>query len=156
MKTYFSDYVVKGEDLNHHGTLFGARAAAWFVEAGLLAAAREHGHLDEIVMRNILDMSFRKPVPNGTLLEFSSRIVLAGNTSLVVAITGRDGYSKETYLDGYIAYVTVEPGIRGKKPHGIVLDATEDPEELDQREKAKQLMESRRPALVGTGKPVTA
>ncbi|MFB3926434.1 MAG: acyl-CoA thioesterase, partial [Syntrophales bacterium] len=39
MKTYIIHRQVKGQDLNHHGTLFAGRGAEWFVEAGLIAAA---------------------------------------------------------------------------------------------------------------------
>lgn len=140
MKTYTSTFVVKGEDLNHHGTLFGARAAAWFVEAGMIAAAKEHGRIDEIVMRNILDMSFQKPVENGTMLDFQARVVYAGSTSLVVGIAAKNAYTGERYIEGYITYVTVEPGMGGKKPHGIVLDGTEDEEELAQRAQAEKML----------------
>ena len=144
MQTYTSTFVVKGEDLNHHGTLFGARAAAWFVEAGLIAVAKEHGKLDEIVMRNILDMSFRKPVENGTMLEFQARVVYAGNTSLVAGIVAKNAYTGERYIEGYITYVTVEFGMGGKKPHGITLDETSDEEELTQRTQAENLLRGRK------------
>ena len=140
MKTYTSTFVVKGEDLNHHGTLFGARAAAWFVEAGLIAVAKEHGKLDEVVMRNILDMSFRKPVESGTMLEFQARVVYAGSTSLVAGIVAKNAYTGERYIEGYITYVTVEPDMGGKKPHGILLDETSDGEELAQRAQAENLL----------------
>ena len=144
MKIYTSTFAVKGEDLNHHGTLFGARAAAWFVEAGMIAAAKEHGKLNEIVMRNILDMSFQKPVENGTLLDFQARVVYAGSTSLVVGVAAKNAFTGERYIEGYIAYVTVESGMGGKKPHGIVLDGTTDPEELAQREQAAKLLRDRK------------
>ena len=39
IKTYVIHRHVKGQDLNHHGTLFAGRGAEWFVEAGLIAAA---------------------------------------------------------------------------------------------------------------------
>ena len=39
IKTVTTRHFVVGEHLNHHGTLFAARAASWFVEAGLMAAA---------------------------------------------------------------------------------------------------------------------
>lgn len=144
MRTYTSTFMVKGEDLNHHGTLFGARAAAWFVEAGLLAAAKEHGHPDEIVMRNILDMSFCRPVENGTMLDFEARVVFAGTTSLVVGIVGKNAFTGEISIRGFISYVTVHAGIKGKKAHGIVLDETRDPEELLQREQAADLLKARK------------
>ena len=144
MKTYISTVVVKGEDLNHHGTLFGARAAAWFVEAGLIAVAKEHGKLDEVVMRSILDMSFQKPVENGTMLEFQARVVYVGNTSLVAGIVAKNAYTGERYIEGYITYVTVDSGMGGKKPHGIVLDGTSDGEELAQRAQAEKLLRDRK------------
>ena len=72
MKVYETLHLVKGEDLNHHGTLFAARAAAWLVEAGFAAAACEHGDTDEIVLRNLQNMSFSKPVDKGTVVKFES------------------------------------------------------------------------------------
>ena len=39
MKTFVTHRLVKGEDLNHHGTLFAGRSAEWFVESGFIAAA---------------------------------------------------------------------------------------------------------------------
>ena len=51
MKQYETLHLVKQEDLNHHGTLFAARAAAWVVESGFAAAACEHGNTDDIVLR---------------------------------------------------------------------------------------------------------
>ena len=33
-QTLVTNRFVKGEDLNHHGTLFAGRAAEWFVESG--------------------------------------------------------------------------------------------------------------------------
>lgn len=139
MKIYSTVHVVKGEDLNHHGTLFAARAAGWLVEAGLTAAACEHGKLDEVVMRNLQNMSFTKPVPNGTMLSFESRIVFAGNTSFTAAVRALNALNGEQYMEGYITFVTVESGMGGKKPHHIVLDETEDTEELRQREQAALL-----------------
>ena len=41
MRMYETLHLVKGEDLNHHGTLFAARAAGWFAEAGFAAAVCE-------------------------------------------------------------------------------------------------------------------
>lgn len=144
MEKYTMPFLVKSEDLNHHGTLFAARAASWFVEAGLLAAVKTHGNLNEIVMRNILDMSFTKPVQNGTMLEFQARVVYAGSTSLVAGIVAKNACTGEKYMEGYIAYVTVESGMGGKKPHGITLDEAADDEERGQRLQAEKLLQARK------------
>ena len=42
---YSSMRLVKGEDLNHHGTLYAGRTAEWFVEAGFIAAAVKQSRL---------------------------------------------------------------------------------------------------------------
>ena len=139
MKTYSTMHVVKSEDLNHHGTLFAARGAAWIVEAGLVAAALEHGNMDEVVMRNICNMAFTKPVEKGTMLNFESRIVKTGTTSITVYVQAVNAMTKEKYIESFIVYVTVASGMGGKKPHGIVLDETTDEEELLLRERAAAL-----------------
>lgn len=140
MKVYETMHLVKNEDLNHHGTLFAARAAAWLVEAGFVAAACEHGNNDEVVMRNLHSMSFSKPVQKGTIVKFVSRVVYAGNTSLMVSVLGKDAMSGVTAVEGYITFVTIEDGTGRKKVHGIVMDDTDDAEELRQRQRAQQEM----------------
>lgn len=139
MKTYETLHLVKGEDLNHHGTLFAARAAAWLVEAGFAAAACEQGDTDEIVLRNLQNMSFSKPVKKGTVVKFESRVVYAGNTSLMVAVTAKDAMTGEQSIEGFITFVTIDKNNGKKKPHSVILDETCREEERKQREKALQL-----------------
>ena len=136
MKTFETHHLVKGEDLNHHGTLFAARAAAWLVEAGFATVACEYGNTDEIVMRNLQNMSFSTPVQKGTVVKFSGRVVYAGNTSLMVAVKATDALSGAEAIEGYITFVTIDKDTGKKKPHSLVLDETVDEEEQKQREKA--------------------
>lgn len=136
MKIYETLHLVKGEDLNHHGTLFAARAAAWLVEAGFAAAACEHGDTDEIVLRNLQNMSFSKPVKKGSVVKFESRVIFAGSTSLMVAVTAKDAMSGELAIEGYITFVTIDKETKKKKQHNVVLDETMDAEEQQLREKA--------------------
>ena len=143
MKTYETHHLVKGEDLNHHGTLFAARAAAWLVEAGFATAACEHGNPDEIVMRNLQTMSFSKPVKKGTVVKFTGRVVYTGSTSLTVAVTAQDAISGEVAIEGYITFVIIEKDTGKKKAHNIVLDEACDEAENRQREKALQLQGQR-------------
>lgn len=139
MKIYETLQLVKSEDLNHHGTLFAARAAAWLIEAGFTTAACEHGDTDEIVLRNLQSMSFSKPVQKGTVVRFESRVVAAGNTSLTVAVTAKNALTGEQAIEGFITFVTIDKDTAGKKTHNIVLDEATDEEELLLREKAAQL-----------------
>lgn len=144
MKVYETLHLVKGEDLNHHGTLFAARAAAWLVEAGFAAAACEHGDTDEIVLRNLQNMSFSRPVKKGTVVRFESRVVYAGSTSLMVAVTAKDAMTGEQAIEGFITFVTINKETGIKKQHSVMLDEialneASGGEEQKLREKALQL-----------------
>lgn len=139
MKEYEALHLVKSEDLNHHGTLFAARGAAWMIEAGFTTAACEHGNTDEVVLRNINNVSYSKPVQKGSIVKFTSRVVYAGSTSIVVCVMGKNALNDEVAIEGYLTFVTIDAATAGKKEHGILLDETTDAEELRQRERALTL-----------------
>lgn len=139
MKQYETSHLVKEEDLNHHGTLFAARAASWFVEAAFVAAGCACGTSEGIVCRNLHTMSFQKPVQKGTILRFLSRVVYAGRSSFMVAVTAVDALREETYIEGMITFVTIDGQTGGKREHSICLDAPEDAYEQQQRERAERI-----------------
>ena len=125
-------HLVRPADLNHHGTLFAARAAAWFVEAAFVAASCTYGK-NEIVCLNIQNMSFKRPVKPGTILNFEARVVLTGKTSFIVAVSASDAFSEEKVIEGMLTFVTVDEQTGKKVEHHIVLDEPEDEEETQQR-----------------------
>jgi Acyl-CoA hydrolase len=145
MKKYGSIHLVKGEDLNHHGTLFAARTAEWFVESAFAAAAATHGDSSEVLCRNIHGMSFTVPVRLGDVVCFSSRVVRAGKTSLTVHTRVYSELTGETQMNGFITFVTIDHNTSKPRAHGITLDETEDTEELLSREEAARLFENKRP-----------
>lgn len=138
MKKYGTSHLVAGADLNHHGTLFAARAAAWFVEAAFVAASCTYGK-NEIVCLNIQNMSFKRPVKPGNILNFEARVVLAGKTSFIVAVSAADALSGEKAIDGMLTFVTVDEQTGKKVEHNIVLDEPEDEAEIQQRAAAEAL-----------------
>lgn len=138
MKKYGTSHLVAGADLNHHGTLFAARAAAWFVEAAFVAASCTYGK-NEIVCLNIQNMSFKRPVKPGTILNFEARVVLAGKTSFIVAVSAADALSGEKTIDGMLTFVTVDEQTGKKVEHQIILDEPEDEAEIQQRAAAEAL-----------------
>ena len=128
--------LVKSEDLNHHGTLFAGKTAMWFVEAGFIAAA-SLTHPENIVCLNIHGMLFTRPVRNGEIIRFESKVVLAGKTRLISYVRVVDNNSNEFYLEGFISFVHVD--LKGKSlPHGIEINPTT-PEDIALQEKAKNL-----------------
>lgn len=110
--------MVKGEDLNHHGTLFAGRTAEWFVESGFIAAA-SMTKPDNIVCLKIHGMTFTRPINKGDLPVLTSRIVLTGRTRLVVYIEVKN--KGELVIRGFISFIHVDAA--GKSlPHGLVFE----------------------------------
>ncbi|HPK52936.1 MAG TPA: acyl-CoA thioesterase [Smithellaceae bacterium] len=137
LKTYSTIHMVKGDDLNHHGTLFAGKTAMWFVESGFIAAAG-YAPPKNIVCLNIHGMLFAKPIFIGTIIRFESKVVLAGKTSLVSYIKVVDNNSEDFLVDGFITFVHIDENSR-RIPHGIVINPT-DPEDIALMEKAKSLL----------------
>lgn len=138
MKEYFNSRLVKSEELNHHGTLFAGRAAEWFVESAFIAAASTLGDPKNVVCLNIHGLLFRHPVNKGEIAKFSSRVAHLGKTSIVVYTKMETELTKLTPVDGFITFISVDED-GNKIPHGLVLDSTTDENELQIRERAKNL-----------------
>ncbi len=112
---YTSVHLVKGEDLNHHGTLYAGRTAEWFVESGFIAAA-SMTKPENIVCLRIHGMTFKRPIHKGDLPTFTSRVVLTGDTKIVsyieVSVRGK------VVVNGFITFIHVDA--EGKPlPHGL-------------------------------------
>ncbi|MCX6055422.1 MAG: acyl-CoA thioesterase [Chloroflexi bacterium] len=110
-----SVHLVKGEDLNHHGTLYAGRTAEWFVESGFIAAA-SMTKPENIVCLKIHGMTFSRPIKKGELPVFTSRIVLTGETKMVSLIEIR--VLGKLAVRGFITFIHVD--LDGKPlPHGL-------------------------------------
>ncbi|HNQ02341.1 MAG: acyl-CoA thioesterase [Syntrophobacterales bacterium] len=136
LRTHIINHLVKSEDLNHHGTLFAGKTAMWVVESGFIAAA-SLTHPEHIVCLNIHGMLFKKPIRNGEIVRFESRVVLAGKTRLVSYVKVVNNADDDFLLDGFISFIHVDRQGR-PVPHGIVIEAT-DPEDVALRERAEAL-----------------
>jgi acyl-CoA hydrolase len=112
--------LVKGADLNHHGTLFAGRGAEWFVEAGFIAAASLTSP-KRVLCVNIHGMVFKKPVPPGSILRFTSRVVFAGRSRLVSHVRVHFDRDEIPFLEGFLSFVHVDD--RGQPTgHGIIIE----------------------------------
>ena len=136
LRTHNICRLVKSEDLNHHGTLFAGKTAMWFVESGFIAVA-SLTHPENIVCLNIHGMLFKKPIANGHVVRFESKVVLAGKTRLVAYVKVLGNRDEELLLDGFISFIHVDR--QGKPvPHGVVVEV-EDPEDIALQKQAKNL-----------------
>ena len=128
--------LVKGEDLNHHGTLFAGRTAEWFVESGFIAAATliDPQH---VVCLQIHGMYFSKPARPGQVLKFSSKIVLAGRSSLVAHIEViRLGSVEEPFVSGFITFIHVDENTKPSAHNLEIVPKTEEDIQLQTQAKA--------------------
>ena len=134
MKTLTIHHLVKGEDLNHHSTLFAGRGAEWLVEAGFIAAA-DLLPPQYVLCLKIHGMTFQRPVKPGEVVRFDSKIVLTGRSRLIAYV--RATTKEELTVDGFLTFVYVDD--EGKsRPHGITIEA-ETSEEIELQERASQL-----------------
>jgi acyl-CoA hydrolase len=132
--TYTSSHLVKGEDLNHHGTLYAGRTAEWFVESGFIAAA-SLTRPENIVCLKIHGMTFSRPVKKGEIISFESKVVHTGKSRIISYI--RVKVAGQIVVEGFITFVHVD--LDGKPlPHGIQITPTT-PEDVELQEKAKSL-----------------
>lgn len=137
-------HLVKGADLNHHGTLYAGRGVEWMVEAGFIAASTATKS-EEIVCMRINSLLFRKPVPRGQMVNYESAIVFTGRTSLTAYVRVTNSKTKEFIVDGFFTYVRVDEN--GKAfPHNIVIEPKSEIE-IYLYEEAKMLMETAKEEL---------
>jgi len=135
-ETFHYDRLVKGEDLNHHGTLFAGRSAEWFVEAGFISAASVLPS-QNIVCLKIHGLTFTQPIRAGEIARFESRIVHTGRSSLVVSIQLKLQNRDEPVITGFITFVNINE--TGKaEPHGLELEPTSE-EDILLNQQAKSL-----------------
>ncbi len=124
--TYTTYHLVKGEDLNHHGTLYAGRTAEWFVESGFIAAA-SLTKPENIVCLKIHGMTFTAPVRPGSLARFDSKIVFTGSTRIVahiqLSVNGTD------VVKGFITFINVDRETK-PLPHGIVIEPSSEEDRL--------------------------
>lgn len=134
MKTLTIHHLVKGEDLNHHRTLFAGRGAEWLVETGFIAAA-DLLPPQYVLCLKIHGITFQRPVRPGEVVRFDSKIVLTGRSRLIAYV--RATTKEELTVDGFLTFVYVDD--EGKsRPHGITIEA-ETAEEIELQERASQL-----------------
>ncbi|NDL66244.1 acyl-CoA thioesterase [Anaerotalea alkaliphila] len=130
--------LVKGEDLNHHGTLFAGRMSEWFVEASFISAASLYKKPEHIVCLKVHGLQFLVPINKGAIINITTKVVHVGNTSITtygrVVLEGED----TTMVDGYITFVTVDHD-GNKMPHHLAPVEAADDRERKLQETARQL-----------------
>jgi acyl-CoA hydrolase len=115
-----STRLVKGSDLNHHGTLFAGCMAEWFVESCFLAGSRFLGSPENLVCVKIHGLAFTKPAKPGDIIEIVAAVAKAGTKSLTVGAEIFINDERLPSMRGFATFVSVDA--EGKSyPHGLSL-----------------------------------
>ncbi|MFT4073292.1 MAG: hotdog domain-containing protein [Dysgonamonadaceae bacterium] len=140
-KTQITNYhLVRGMDLNHHGTLFAGKAALLFVEAGFIVTSLAL-NTNEIVCLRIHGMLFSHPVKSGDTIRLASQIVYAGKSSVGVYVEVYVEASNTFVVDGFLTFVRVDEETGKPIPHGLILEVNSEKVKLLQE---KYLQEKRK------------
>lgn len=137
MKSFETSKLVKGEDMNHHDTLFAGRMAEWFAEASFLGASHlygKYGELDHLVAVEVQSMKYLGPSFNGDMIRFVSTGIQAGRTSLTVYTKALRNNTDIKVAEGFVSFVCID-GDKKKIPHNIVIEepSTEEEKTLVER-----------------------
>lgn len=109
--------LVKPEDLNSNGTLFGGKVLAWIDEEAALYSIiqLENGR---IVTKYMSEINFMSAAKQGDIVEIGIQVVKFGQTSLTLNCEVRNKMNHETIVT-VDNIIMVNLGEDGKpKPHG--------------------------------------
>ncbi len=82
-------HLVKGEDLNHHQTLYGGRCVEWCVHMAYVAAQSCFEDSRPLVFMSIRSLLMRTPARLGDLVEFTACVDYLGETTIGVRVDAR-------------------------------------------------------------------
>ena len=109
--------LIKPEDLNARGTLFGVRVLAWIDEEAAIFAICQLGQKN-IVTKAMSEINFVNTAKTGDIAEIGCELVSFGTTSVTLSCEVRNKDTKKTIIKiDKIVFVLLDDD--GKpKPHG--------------------------------------
>ena len=136
-------HLVLPADSNHYGTLYAGALLRLSLEAGYATAFNRLGGEANLVLRRVLDLQCRRPVPVGKVVEIRGTPLLVRRTFLIVGLAGRlCGEPQTAWMDGLMSFVQVGEGGRPVAlPREVVENAAADWSGL--RDRAERLVHLR-------------
>lgn len=109
--------LIKPEDLNARGTLFGGRVLSWVDEEAAIFAMCQLGERN-IVTKAMSEINFVSTAKTGDIAEIGCEFISFGTTSITIACEVRNKDTKKTIIKvDKIVFVLLDEN--GKpKPHG--------------------------------------
>ena len=122
---YRTRKLIKPEDLNSRGTLFGGQLLKWIDEEAAIFAMCQLGretdiHAPNIVTKVISEVDFKSSAMIGDIIEIGCNLIGFGHTSITLECEVRNKYTKEVIVKiDKIVFVMVD-GNGDPNPHGFI------------------------------------
>lgn len=104
MKTH---RLVRPEDLNQYGHLFGGRLLAWVDEASWIAASLDHPGC-RFVTIGMKKVSFHHAVQPGAILTIASELVKTGTTSVHYQVRVHADHAADEIFSTTVSFVNID------------------------------------------------
>lgn len=115
---FYSRKIIKPQDLNNNGTLFGGAVLSWIDEEAAIFVACQLGKRN-IVTKYMSEINFVHSGELGDVIEIGMETVKFGTTSITVRCEVRTKFSEKTIITiEKIVFVHVDENGR-PKAHGI-------------------------------------
>ncbi|QGJ69006.1 Acyl-CoA hydrolase [Planctomycetales bacterium 10988] len=129
-----SHRLVLPQDVNHHQTLYAGSLLKYALEAAYVTASQTVGPSANLVLRRVLNIECRRPVPLGTTVTIQGMPLYAARAYLVIGLVGEPwktsrSVEEEAWLEGLMGFAqTDREGRPAPLPEDLVLG---DPQELE-------------------------
>jgi len=120
---YKNSILVKPEDLNPAGTLFGGRLLEWLDEKGAIFCYCQLQYEGLVVTKLISEINFVSSAQNGDIIEFGFKTVEIGKSSITISCVVKNKFTKKEILRiSKMVFVKVDPETKKSVPHGFILE----------------------------------
>lgn len=115
---FFSRKLIKPQDLNAHGTLFGGTVLSWIDEEAAIFVTCQLGK-GNVVTKFMTEINFVSSAEIGDIIEIGMETIKFGKTSITIKCEVRNKFSKESIIKiDKIVFVHVDEENR-PTPHNI-------------------------------------
>lgn len=94
---FFSRKLIKPQDLNAHGTLFGGTVLSWIDEEAAIFVTCQLGK-GNLVTKFMTEINFVSSAELGDIIEIGMETIGFGRTSITVRCEVRNKFTKETII----------------------------------------------------------
>ncbi len=116
-RKFTKQILVRPQDLNHAGTLFGGAMMAWADEMAFIAATLTYPHCT-FVTKVFHEFNFISGTRDGDIIQIEAEVLKTGRTSVSVAVKAINAVTGQAIFDTSAVMVNVRQG------RSIPIDAT--------------------------------